>query len=532
MQQKLKQMKKHRKLWIIIVIIVVIAILAGMMVSNFRKRSEQMAAFLNQTETASVERRTLVSSVSATGVICSSESKDVKANLNGVEVKTVAVEVGDYVKSGDILCEFDSVDLQEDLEDAKTSLNNAVAKSNIDVANAQRSLSEAQENRDIQNARNEQSVTNAWNDYAEVADRVSKLNDELNALKKSQEDIQKSITAKENEIEEARQPVSGNDAATGDIKIDDLNNQLKKLQDDLIAVQASIAAKEGEIAKEEPTKDSLWSAYVKTAEAKEDGIRNNDSKVLSSESALSTSQLNASTTGNTNKQQIETYEEQIAACTVTAPIDGVVTAVNLEVGDNYNGSAILTIEDDSSFIVEAEIDEYDIGKIKEGQEVVIKTNATGDEELSGTVIHISPRATSTGTAGMSSQSGSVTYTVKISVDTPHEMLRMDMTAKLSIVLEKKADVLTVPYAAVCEDEEGNFYVEVVNSAEPLGNRSASETGPQTTRVYVTKGIESDYYVEVSGEGIEEGMEVVVPQNDSMLMDIQSRMREMGAMGGF
>ena len=44
-------------------------------------------------------------------------------------------------------------------------------------------------------------------------------------------------------------------------------------------------------------------------------------------------------------------------------------------------NAIVTIEDDSSYEIETQIDEYDIGKIALGQRVVVKTNATDDEEL-------------------------------------------------------------------------------------------------------------------------------------------------------
>lgn len=48
---------------------------------------------------------------------------------------------------------------------------------------------------------------------------------------------------------------------------------------------------------------------------------------------------------------------------------------------------------------------------------------------------------------------------------------------------------------------------------------------------MTKGIESDYYVEISGEGIEEGLEVIVPKDDS-LDNLNQLLLEMGPMGGF
>ncbi len=227
------------------------------------------------------------------------------------------------------------------------------------------------------------------------------------------------------------------------------------------------------------------------------------------------------------------------------------TAVNLKTGDSYNGGAIVTIEDISSYEVTVEIDEYDISKIKVGQKVVIKTNGTGDLELEGKVISIAPRA---------SAGANVTYTVKTSIDTSCEDLRMDMTAKLSIIISSKENVLTVPYAAVQTADDGSFYVEVVDensiaaglpentggeTRQPAGEESSVQQGipggrggnpaisnpVPTRRIPVTKGIESDYYVEIYGEGIEEGLEVIVPADDS-LDDLSRLLEQMGPMGGF
>ena len=591
--------KKQKKIFVFLAVVLLIVILAGVISAGFRRRASQMAAMMNQVDTAAVESRTLMSSISATGTICSIQSKEITAAVNGVELTALYVEVGDYVQTGDLLCEFDTSDLEESLADVKDSLNNTIARSNIDLANAQRSLAEAQETRDIQNARNEQSVENAWNDYIEQSDKVSVLSEELNNLKNSQEAKEEEIEAKEKEIEDKEKEleaanivifsdtVSGSDGGGGDGDgnegdledavgggdgdgsegtpegtvsggnaegsiegkevIDQLRVQLQSLQEQLQSIQNVVAAKENELAQARSTQDSLLSAYIRSAETKEDGIRNNDSSVLSKEASLESTRLSNSTAGSSERQQIENYQKQIDACTVTAPINGVVTNVNLEVGDGYNGTNILTIEDDSSYIIEAQIDEYDIGKVKVGQEVVIRTNATGDEELSGTVIHVAPRASTVQSQG----SGSVTYTVKISVDTTHEMLRMDMTAKLSIILEKKENVLTVPYDAVREDEDGNFYVEIMEEIFPgfgeqrsdvllsendviigRGSMATSADAVETySRIYVTKGIESDYYVEVSGEGLTEGTQVVVPKTEEST-DIFNRMMQRGPMGGF
>ena len=95
-----------------------------------------------------------------------------------------------------------------------------------------------------------------------------------------------------------------------------------------------------------------------------------------------------------------------------------------------------------------------------------------------------------------------------------------MTAKLNIILEESENVLTVPYASVQEDENGEYYVEAVTA------------DGQTRRIAVTKGLESDYYTEVSGSEIEEGMEVIVPRTENTGTTLQELLESQGAMGGF
>lgn len=280
------------------------------------------------------------------------------------------------------------------------------------------------------------------------------------------------------------------------------------------------------------TADGKLDVYNQQVRSREDAVRRNDSTVSSKEDSLQISRLNASASGLSEKQQIKRYEEQIEACTVTAPIGGVITEMNVEAGDVYAGNVIAVIEDTSDYEIASEIDEYDIGRVKVGQKVVIKTNGTGDLEMEGRVKEIAPRATA-GTTG-------VTYTVVISMDSYCDELKMDMTAKLSIILESRNNVITVPYNSVQTDEEGGFYIEIVKGTGSESDRKSEteDTGQdgtsvrQTERIAVTKGMESDYYVEITGNGIEEGMEVIVPAVSGGGLDIEELLNNGGPMGGF
>ena len=200
--------------------------------------------------------------------------------------------------------------------------------------------------------------------------------------------------------------------------------------------------------------------------------------------------------------------DQIENGVIKSTVNGTVTQVNIKAGDIYTGSTIAVIEGCEDFIVEAEIDEYDIPDISVGMRVLIKTDATRDEELEGRVIYTAPSATtastssSMGAASSSATSGSsATYTVKISLDTPNDRLRLGMNAKLSIITESKEDVWSVPYDAVYDREDGTHYIEILKNEET----------EEIQEITVEKGLEGTYYVEISSDELKEGIRVVHPK---------------------
>lgn len=656
-----QKVKKHKKLTIAGVIILILAIVATTVISSAKEKKEQMMAMMNQTQTSKVEKRTLVSSVSATGTLTSVKSKEILVDLSGVEVKSVSVELGDMVEAGQVICEFDSADVEENLAEAKTALNVTNQKTQMDLTNAERNLADAKEDYDTDLKRANTDLGLVYNEYVEALEDVEEAEDAWEEAKATTIEKKGELELREQQLKEAQAALSadgdsatyvqefnqkkselngysltieGSAASVEKINIDmnldtiavassgsegnsgndsssaegansgstdsfaSIINALKDLQTKYKTSQEAEAkvaslqqevsnwqtkyntAKSNESSYEKSyeqavsTSQSKLQSYDKQKRSVEDTEKSAENNLISKTDSLTTAQLNALSSGNSEEDKVEQYQQQLDDCTVEAPFSGVISAVNIEAGDTYNGSAIVTLDDISSFEVTAQIDEYDIGKIEKGQKVVIKTNATGDEELEGTVKIVSPKASGSGSE--------VTYTVIISVDTPNEMLRMDMTAKLSIILESKENVLTVPYEAVQEDANGNYYVEVVDasaegneqnampegmdfdnmpsfgegggrpampSSERGGNRpqgmggrnnvpnmpsgNTETTNVNTRRVFVEKGIESDYYIEIISSEITEGMEVVVPKTEAENGgNIQMMMMRQGPMGGF
>lgn len=540
MKSILKWVKKHKKLCIFLVIAIVLIILIARFVSNVRKAAETMMSMMNQQETAVIERRSLVESISATGSVTSAGSKTVTAEVTGVKSLSVPVQVGDMVQVGDLLCLLDTADLEDSLANTELALSVSQSRTQLDMESARRGLAEAETSIQIELSRMEEQVESALKSYEEARENMNRAGSSYGNANHNSTEIRKALEGYQEQLAQVHALLNGQQDDAASVSGGDAADRAA-LESEAQRLEQLITEYQMKYSTAQETERSLKSAYDQTITAvntaydaykrqlqsQEDAVRNGNSTLQGRQDSLTSSRLSASTSGISDQQQIDRYQEQIASCNVTAPISGIVTAVNLETGDRYNGGAIVTIEDISSYEVTVEIDEYDISKIKAGQKVVIKTNGTGDLELEGKVISIAPRA---------SAGAGVTYTVKTSIDMPCEDLRMDMTAKLSIIISSKENVLTVPYAAVQTAEDGSFYVEVVDEnagtdAVGSGGNAAMPNTLPTHRIPVTKGIESDYYVEISGEGIVEGLEVIVPADDS-LDDLNRLLQQMGPMGGF
>jgi macrolide-specific efflux system membrane fusion protein len=150
-------------------------------------------------------------------------------------------------------------------------------------------------------------------------------------------------------------------------------------------------------------------------------------------------------------------QAQLAASTLVAPIDGVVSAVNVSPGlDAPSGDAIVV--DASTYEVTADVVESDISKISLAQPATVTVDAIGSD-IDGTVAAISPAAsTSSGSNG----SSVVSYAVTVTLTNPPAALKSGMTADITITTASATNVLTVPAAALL-GTTGNYSVRVLGS---------------------------------------------------------------------
>ena len=152
------------------------------------------------------------------------------------------------------------------------------------------------------------------------------------------------------------------------------------------------------------------------------------------------------------QQQVRTARESVnkaatnlGYATITSPIDGVVLSKSVEEGQtvaaSFNTPELFTIAQDlTNMQVIADIDEADIGEVKEGQRVTFTVDAYPDDVFSGVVKQVRQEATT--------ESNVVTYQVVISAPNANLKLKPGLTANVTIFTKEVKNVLSVPSKAL------------------------------------------------------------------------------------
>lgn len=258
--------------------------------------------------------------------------------------------------------------------------------------------------------------------------------------------------------------------------------------------QADMALDQAELGKK--SADTSYETSLKQQQATLEGI---NQQIESYEDALTASRIQADTTAQEISLQL--LYKQLEDSTITSPITGVVTEVNAEEGVPASG-VMFVIEDVEQLEISTSIKEYDVTTVKEGMPVVIRTDAIDGEEFEGVLSEIAP------TGVKSPSGGAVTFAAKVKIPKPGA-LRVGMNTRMDIVLEEKENVFRVPFDAVHVAEDESFYITVVIPNES-GEKNAAPF--VTKNIPVTTGMETDFYVEILSDELEEGMQII-PSGD-------------------
>jgi len=217
-------------------------------------------------------------------------------------------------------------------------------------------------------------------------------------------------------------------------------------------------------------------------------------KSLTSETAYTDAKyryLNAKSTEKATvaqaKQSQYRYEkvmDNLGKATIVAPMDGVVTFVDCEVGEiapaqtGFNqGKTLMTVSDLSLFEVEVEVDETEINKVQLNQEVDIEVDAFPDTTFAGTVVEIGNTAV---VSRAGTQDQATNFRVMVVFADSDVSVRPGMSATVDITTSRREEAVSVPFSAVVmrsfdmdsliaareqKESAGTTLVEEVNAAE-------------------------------------------------------------------
>ncbi len=524
--------KKKKKVWLIVLIIAAIVIvLIGTAVKNMTSQIETAS---NTVEVEPVEKRDLSDSVSLKGTIAG-QSKTNVMSLAAAEITAVNVQVGDIVKEGDPLVTLDQNDIEKQIAELKTNISNANAIAANDAAQKQESLNEAKQDQATTLAKATDSVNKAQASYDELVkkrdDCQTKLNNkknELSSADSAQNNAKKEVDAAQSAVYAAQDALSsyqgssqttgqdangtGSTTPTADPKLAELQQNVENANRNYSAKQSAYSDAASKYTSVKAEADSLQAeldAYPDQLKSAEEAVNTAKSGYSDAETSTNRSisaaqntvdmQKYQTSTTSDLKDQLEQLQKQLADCTLSAPIGGVVTAVNVSVGDkNTAGTTMITIEDTSSLKVIVNVEEADILKIQEGMPATVTTDATGDEEIKGTVtrvVRVKNQSTNTNGTDTNTSSG---YSAEITIDNTE--LLVGMSAKAKIVIKDRGTQLAVPYDLIRQDDNGDSYVLVAE---------ANEDGTATAvRKNIKVGEEVDYYTEVTGGDLKEGDQLI------------------------
>ncbi|MFA5839494.1 MAG: HlyD family efflux transporter periplasmic adaptor subunit [Candidatus Margulisiibacteriota bacterium] len=184
--------------------------------------------------------------------------------------------------------------------------------------------------------------------------------------------------------------------------------------------------------------------------------------------------------------ELKYWEDVYKAAPIMAPISGVIIKRSMEPGQNFSVSdAVLVMSD--QLIVQAQVDETDIGRIKVGQKASIALDAYADQLIDGYVEQIAYESVTVNNVTV--------YYVDVRPYSVPEFFRSGMSATVNFKLSEKNNVLILPQKAVKQKGKMTYVFVKTNS--------------EIKAMQIQAGMESEESIEVVA-GLKDGDEVVIP----------------------
>lgn len=196
---------------------------------------------------------------------------------------------------------------------------------------------------------------------------------------------------------------------------------------------------------------------------------------------------------NNTVLDVEIQDIAIKNSAISAPFEGILTTAPTNVaGTQILASDYFEIMNPKTLIFKAAVDEADIALIQKGQIGKINLDSFREQEILAEVGYIAYTSTET--------SSGTSFVIELPITQSEilDRLRVGMNGDVNIILEKKADVITIPFIAIIQKDNKNFVKVKKDNKNNIEERE------------ISIGIENDEIVEVTN-GLSETDEIVVPE---------------------
>jgi HlyD family secretion protein len=491
---------------------------------------------------SSVEKGTITTSVSGTGQVESADEKSVKTKVSGeVTYVNSNVKTGNTISKGTLIATIDNTDALNSAEDAEEALESAqITLSKLVGA-------------DESNPKNEQDAKDDLaKSYEDGYNTVSSVFLELPAIMKGldsilygsafhdyqdnivfytyvtytyDEDVMQYKESAEKSYKIARDSYEANfadyknsnrysDTKSIDSLISETYETSKNVAQAVKDAINLIQFYEDTLTRYSITVNSIadthltsLSSYLSKANSSisslfsiKSTIKNNIEAVEDCADEIRTAKLNVKSKENA----LQNAKDALADYYVYANLTGIISTVGISSGEEISsGTSAVTIITKSK-IAKVTLSESDIANVKVGQKATLTFDAIEDLSIVGEVTEVD----SVGAAS----SGVVSYGVEIAFDADTDSIKPGMSVSAAIITNSKSDVLTVPTTTVKSNDDGTYYVQVLNETYDLTNKTNSIKGVTSATAPATKtvtiGLADDTNTEITS-GLSEGDQVVV-----------------------
>jgi len=512
-QPVFKAPKKKRK-WLrrLVVIVIIVAVVGGFLLSRMMGAGKDLLSQVYMSQDA--QMRDMTVSVSSTGTVTPIDSYKVSALVTG-EVLEAPFEEGDHVEKGQLLYRIEAKDAQTAVAQAELSVRQA----QLAYQNAAEGITpSASGNGVVQNLYVKKGdMVSAGSPIADIWDTATMtLTATFHSADAQQLYVGQQATVT---VDGTMETLSGTiESISGADQVGlggTLLRQVKVRVNNPGALTTSTSATVtvGDIAcaggstfqsNLQQTVVAMSSGEVSQVHVSVgDTVYNGAPLVTLGGTAANSTMENAAIALENAQLALQRAMDAMENYEVTAPISGTVIEKNFKVGDTIEnasltavGGNLAVIYDMTTMTFKMQIDELDINRIQEGQQVTITSDAVEGAEFEGVVSKVSINGTTV--------SGRTTYPITVDILDPGQ-LKPGMNVSADVIIEHVGEVLTVPVEAVNRGAEKPYVL--VAGAKTLDENGDVVDISDVERREVTLGRNDENYIEIL-EGLSEGEKVI------------------------